>query len=796
MLAKKPAFTAVAILTLGLGIGANTAIFSVVRGVLLRPLAYPEPERLLMIWMTNTKEAGARDPLSDADFRDLRDETRTCERLAAFTDSTFDLTGQGEPERVLGIATTAEFFTILGVSASQGRTFAFGDDVRGSERIVVIAHGLWQRRFGGTPDVVGKRVILNGIPRTIIGVMPADFRFPPQGVSRGEAEVWVLMQDVAPTRRGPYYLWGLARTRSGVELVAAQSELRAIGQRVVQAHPLTNAETTFAAQPLKEALVGDMRQVLLVLLGVVTLILLIAASNVANLLLARTVEREKEFAVRVALGAGRGHIVRQLLTESLCLSFAGGAFGLMLARWGVDALVALSPENMPRMNEVRIDTMVLGFTWLVTVLSGVLFGLFPALHPLISLNESLKEGGRSGGGGRRRQSTRQLLIVTEVALCFVLLVGAVLMLNSFSRLVRTSPGFTPQNILSAHLSLPGSRYPKNEQVNGFYSQLIERARAIPGVESAGIGISLPPHQLSITDNFTVAGVSAEAGRAAPSAPLLFVSAGYFEALGVPILRGRNFDERDSASAPPVVLINKTLEQRYFPNQDPIGKRMKIGGPERPDNRWMEVVGVVGDVKFNGLAAEPPPTYYLPYQQASWNSTYLVVSSRTSPQRLSGAIRAAVWSLDKDLPVRSVLSMEDLIASSVEEPRFRALLLTLFGALALALATVGMYGALSCDVAQRLHEMGVRMALGAQRRDILRLVLKEGMTWTLLGLAFGIACALALTRLISKLLYGVSVTDPIIYVTASAVLVLTALIACGIPAYRATLADPLVVLRYQ
>jgi putative ABC transport system permease protein len=789
--------TLVAVLTLGLGIGANTAIFSVFSGLLLRPLPYPEPERLSVVWMARAGEPQGRSPLSEADFLDWRAQNRAFERVAAFADNGYSLTGLGEPEELRGAVVTAEFFSALGAQPALGRVFTTGDDEPGRERLVVLSHELWQRRFAADPQVLGRVIALNGRSRTIIGVMPPGFQFPPDvpGMTRGRVQLWSVLSLEPPPRRGPYFLWGVARRGGATSAEQADADLRAIGQRIAQEHPLDNAQTTFVAATLREFLVGDVRAALWVLLGAVAFVLLIASVNVANLLLARAAGRESEIAIRTALGATRWRIARLLLTESVLLALLGGGLGVALAYWGVDTLRAISPENLPRLDEVRLDGQVLIFTLATALLSGILCGLAPAAHARGELNESLKEGGRSGTSGRGRSAMRNLLVVSEVALALVLLIGAGLMLNSFLRLQRVSPGFTPEKILTVQISLPGARYEKDDQVSGFYTRLLERISARPEVQEAGIGISLPPNRLSITDTFTVEGRDAAAGEA-PLAAVLFVSPGYFRALGVPILRGRNFDEQDRPGAPLVVIINDTLARRFFAGEDPVGKRIRVGGPERPTAPWMEIVGVVGDLRFDGLGAEAQPTYYEPHAQVGWWYTYLVMRTRQEPHALIPAVREAVWSIDRDLPVAGFKTMEELMAESVAQPRFRTLLLLAFGALALLLAGVGVYGVLAYSVAQRNQEIGIRVALGAQRGDIVALVLGHGMKLTVVGLALGAAGAFALTRVLSSLLFQVSPTDLVTFTAAAAVLAGVALLACYLPARRATRVEPLVVLRYQ
>ena len=798
ILLKQPAFTVVAVLTLALGIGANTAIFSVVNAVLLRPLPFPESDNLVMITMANRKQGEDRVPLSVADFLDWKSQNQVFEDLAAFTDNWFSLTGDAEPERLRGAWVTAGFFSTLKVHPHLGRTFADGDDAPGGAPLTILSHRLWQRRFNSNPQIIGQAITLNGRSRTIVGVMPAGFSFPPEDAQSlpGEVDVWVVHPLEPPPRRGPYYLWGIGRLKSGASLEQARSELNNIGIRIGQDNPLTNASTTLSGRSLKESMVGDVRRMLLVLMGAVAFVLLIASVNIANLSLSRAASRESELAIRSALGAGHGRIIRQLLTESLLLAGAGAAIGVLLAWYGVDLLLTIGSDNLPRLNEVRIDARVLGFTTLISLLSGLFFGLIPAWKASrASVNETLKEGRQIGADGRGWLRTRNVFVVAEVALSPVLLAGAGLMLNSFLRLQRESPGFAPQNILTAQISLPRARYDEPHKINGFYEQLIERAGSLPGVQVAGIGMSLPPNQLSISDSFTIEGAPPSLGTSAP-VPLLFVSPGYFGALGVPVLSGRNFTATDRADAPPVVIINETLARRYFPNQNPLGKRLKVGGPERPTNQWMEIVGVVGDVRYGGLDIAPEPAYYQHYQQGPWPFTYLVLRSSSNPKQLADAVRNAVWSLDKDLPVADISTMEDLLSRSVARPRFRTFVFLVLGSLALVLAVTGIYGVMSYMVTQRTHEIGIRVALGAQRTNVLGLIIRQGMSLAVVGVVIGLIAAMALVRLMTSLLYGVGATDSMTFAAITFLLLSVSLVACWIPARRATKVDPLVALRYE
>ena len=796
-LRKQPVFTCVVVLTLALGIGVNTAIFSVVNGVLFRPLPFPHSDQLVAVTIANSRIGGDNIPLSVADFLDWRSQNQVFQDLAAYSDNWFSLTGNGEPQRLKGVWATAGFFSTLGATPLIGRTFSAGEDAPDREPIVVLSQGLWQRSFGSDPQIVGRVITLNGRSRTVVGVMPQSFAFPPTDEHSlpGDVDLWILHTLTPPTRRGPYYLRGIARLKPDASLQQAQSELNNIGLRIRQDNPLTNANTTFVSKSLKDAIVGDVGRLLFVLFGGVAFVLLIASLNVANLSLSRAASRGSETAIRMALGAGRGRIMRQLLTESFLLASVGAVAGVLLAWWGIVLLRTIGSNDLPRLQEVSIDTRVLAFTGFLSVVSGLLFGLAPAWQTArTGLRQSLTNAPQARTAGPSWQRTRKLLVVMEVALSIVLLAGAGLMLNSFLRLKRVSPGFSPERILTTQIALPTIRYREPAQINNFYEQLIPQLRNLPGVEAAGIGMSLPPNLLSVSDTFTIEGTPAD--KSAPSSPVVVVSSGYFEALGIPVLAGRNFTEMDRADKPDVVIINDTFARRYFPHQSPVGKRMKVGGPERPNNPWMEIVGVVGDVKYGGLDVPAEPAYYEHYQQVSWANTYIVIRSSSEPQALASGVRQAVWSLDKELPIANVNTMEDLLSESVARPRFRMFVFLILGTLAIVLAVTGIYGVISYLVSQRTREIGIRLALGAQRRTVLNLILRQGMSLALVGAVIGLIAAFLLTRLMKGLLYGVEATDPLTFAAITILLLLVSLSACWIPARRAAKVDPLMALRDQ
>jgi len=786
-------FTLVAILCLALGIGANTALFSVVNGVLLRPLPYPDPTSLVVISAVNQKTEQIF-PLCDADFLDWRSQNQSFGAVAAFSSGNrFNISGSGIPQQVSGGFVTAEYFSVLGVGPVLGRTFLPNEDLEASPRLAVLSYGLWQSRYGSNPSVIGQQIVLNGSNSTVIGVMPRNF------LPSSETQLWVNLAIKPPNRRGPYYLTGEARLKPGATLEQARANLTAIARRIEEQNPLTNSHMTFRAVPLEEAIVGDVRPALLVLLGAVGFVLLIASANVANLQLARASVRAREVAIRAALGASRARITMQLLTESILLAAMGGLFGLLLAKLGVKLLINLGPSSLPRLDEVRIDAHVLVFTCVLSLSSGILFGLVPALAGGRSdLNKSLREGGRSLAEGHHRSRARGVIVVAEIALSLVLLIGGGLMLKSFYRLQTVNPGVNASNALTMQISLPQRHYDDNKTI-AFYRQLLEKLQTLPRVESAAVGMALPPNLLEITDYFTVEGQAETSERDLGLADLVFVSPDYFRALGVPLITGRYFTGGDRADAPKVVLINQMLARHYWPNQSPVGKRIKTGGAERPNNPWMEIVGVVGDVKYSGLDGAPEMVLYWPAEQFAWQSMYVVL--RTSPTLgdptvLASAVQNTVWSLDKDVPVAHIRTLEQLLSESVQQPRFRTVLLEVFALIALSLATVGIYGVLAYSVSQRRHEIGIRIALGAQRRDVLALVVGQGMLLTLIGATIGLALALALARFLSSLLYAVRPTDPAIFMISPLVFACVALLACYIPARRAMCVDPMVALRYE
>ena len=788
MLLKQPGFTLIAVLTLALGIGANTAIFSVVNAVLLRPLPFREPERVVMVWNNGAAAAGGdRTPLAVADLLDWRGQSRSFESIAAFNYLSVNVTGGETPERVLGAGVSANFFSVLGVKAALGRTFLPDEDRPGAGLVLVLSDGYWRRHFGADPQVVGRTLTLSGDSYTVIGVMPPGLNFP---IPTKEVELWAARQVETPTRRGPYFLTGVARLKPGVTVRQAHADTRAMKSS------FDGQNFDFNVLPVNDYVVGDVRPALVALLIAVTLVLLIAAVNVANLTLVRAAARLKEISIRTALGAGRGRIIRQLLTESLLLALLGGMLGTLGATWGIDLLVKLAPEGIPRLGQVGIDGSVLGWTVLVSLLTGIVCGLAPAWQSSrLNLNEALKEGGRSATESAGRRRWRSLLMVAELALAVMLLVGAGLLVKSLWRLQQVDPGINPERVLAAYFELPENRYTQPQHFTNFYTRVLEGAQALPGVRAAALSNSLPPDSTDFSDGFGIEGRPAVPGQPPPIAYVIRVSPAYFRALGIALRGGRYFTAADAADAPRVALINETLQRRFFPGEDPIGKRLNTGNERQPV--WNEIVGVVGDVKYNGLADETQPAFYQPLAQAQSSGISLILKTEAAdPLGLAAAVRNVVKSADNEVPLALIQTMEQRLAFATAQPRFRTTLMALFAAVALILACVGIYGVISSAVAQRTHEIGIRLALGAQARDVLGLVVGQGLKLTLAGVGCGLLASLALTRLMHNLLFGVSATDPLTFAVIAVLLTGVALLACWVPARRATKVDPLVALRHE
>jgi putative ABC transport system permease protein len=814
-LAQRPGFTAVAALTLALGIGANTAIFSRIDATLLRKPAFADPDRLALVWGKSGEQGFSELPLSLPNFLDLRAQSRVFEELAAWVTDRINLSGGNEPEQLQYALVTSNFFTVLGVRPVAGRAFLPAEEQPGCPRIVVLSHSLWQRRFGGAPDLVGRSVTLDGVPHEVVGILPAGFRF---ASFPRETDVWMPFGlDPFQGRRyarGAKSLGAVGRLKQGVALSQAQADLDTVAGRLEQEHPDLNKGLGLRAVPLQEQAVRNMRPALFVLLGAVSFVLLIACANVASLLLARATSRRREMAVRAALGAGRLRLVRQLLTESVCLALAGGLLGLTLASWAGDLLAYLAqrgsspfvPYTAPEA-AFSLDARVLGFTFLLSVLTGVLFGLVPALQASrTDLSEALKEGGLRGTGLLRHGRARSVLVVAEVALSLTLLVGAGLLLKSFLRLVEVPPGFRPEHVLTMDASLPQSRY-DGAAVARFYRQLLERVSALPGVESAGAVTLLPLSGEDSSTGFFVEGQPPPPPAERPHTHHRAVSAGYFQALGVELVQGRGFTDADSDGAPRVAIVNQTMARRLFPGADAVGKRVALDFEamhfyqDRPPDLDIPaglrtIVGVAADVRHAGLDLPAVPEMYVPYLQQPARDMTLVVRSTLDPGVVAEAVAREVRALDKDQPVSNVRTMSQLLGESVAAQRFNLELLGAFAVLALVLAAVGLFGVVSYGVGQRTHEIGVRMALGAQARDVLRLVVGQGMGLVLLGLVLGLGASWGLTRFLSSLLFEVSATDPAVFAGVSALLAAVALAASVLPGRRAMSVDPAVALRDQ
>src|SRR6266516_2710115 len=799
-LLKRPGFTAIAVITLALGIGANTAIFSVVNAVLLRPLPYAEAEQLFVPWGSRT-DLQDRTNVSYPDFVDWQAQTRTLEHVAAYNSSGALLReGDADPEPISGAAVSADLFPLLKVAPILGRPFTRADDQPNAPPVIVLGYGLWQRRFNANPNIVGKQIRLGSTSATVLGVMPEGFRFPAQATKTEFLRPLATTLGDRIQRRNSYSLRVVARLKPGVTAAAAESEMRAIGAQLEQQYPDEGFRLGARLISLHESVTWGSRTPLLVLLGAVGFVLLIACANVANLLLARAAARHREMAIRAALGAGRRRVVRQLLTESLSLSFLGGALGLLFAWWGVHFLLAASPLNIPRLKDVGLDTSVLAFTAIVSVLTGVIFGLAPALQASrADLQDALKEGGRNAGGSVVRNRVRALLVVVEVALSLVLLVGAGLLGKSFLLLSEVRPGFEPEHVLTTDLSLARAKYPKPEQQQAGFAEIVRRVEAIPSVEAAALIYPLPLGGDSNSGTFLIAGRPALRPEDKPTSNQRTISPDYFRALNIPLYRGRSFDGRDNQHGPPVIIVNETFARLYFAGIEPLGQHIIVEG-ERGDNGVpppREIIGIVGDVRHERLDTESGPEYYVPYSQSPEAFMSLVVrSSAANPDSLAASLREVIKQMDKDQYVPAIHPMTKLVAESVARRRFNALLTGLFAVVALLLASGGIFGVLNSTVAQRTPEIGLRVALGAQTRDVLRLVLGQGVRLILFGLALGLAASFALTRVLRGMLYGVTPTDPLTFVAVSFLLASVALLACYIPARRATKVDPMVALRYE
>jgi len=796
-LLKQPAFTFVAIIALALGIGANTAIFSVVNAVLLQALPYRQADNLVTVWENNKRRGNDQNVINLGNYFDWKEQNRVFEDMATFFDTNANLTGSGEPEEIPAQIASANLFSVLGVNPILGRTFTAEDGREGAARVAVLSYGLWQRRFGGDASVIGRKIILNNNENTVVGVLPADFNWHVRNgsMTRKVAEIWSPWQltEAMKQRRGRFAM-AVARLKPGVTPVQAQAEMNVLGSQLEQQYEF-NKNWGINVVPLRKQFTGEMRLALIVLLFAVGFVLLIACANVANLLLVRAAARQREIAVRAALGANRWRIIRQLLTESLLLAILGGIAGLVLAWWGTDLLVSLSPPELMNLAQAKINLPVLGFTMAVSLLTGVIFGLAPAFETTrLNLTESLKEGGKNIGGSSRSHRLRNSLVVTEVALALVLLVGAGLLIRSFARLQAVDPGFNVENVLTMKVGLPNRKYDTDQKRIQFFQQAIAGMQSLPGVEAAGATSFLPfvsPH----------AGTSMEIeGR--PKLPpgqglntgVIVTDANFFRAMQIPLKRGRLYSDREAAEMRHVVVVNEAFARKNFPGEDPLGKRVIIN--MKDDNQPCEIIGIVGDTKHMTLDAELQPISYWPHPELAYSGMTFAIRTKGEATAVAAAAREVIRNLDPEQPVADVRTMDSLIGKSVARQRFNTLLLTIFAGVAALLAAVGIYGVMAFSVAQRTHEIGVRMALGAQKRDVLRLVLKRGMTLALSGVAIGVIASLALTRLMTTLLFDVGATDPLTFVGVPVLLALIALLACYLPARRAAKVDPMVALRYE
>jgi len=793
-LLKRPGFAVVAVITLALGIGGSTAIFTVVDAALLRGLPYKSPDRLYHLWEKTPKEDFSKREFSYPDYQDYQ-QNNVFDGLAAYTGGRVILSGAGESEFAGGPRVSANFFSVLGVDAIAGRTFQRGEDQPNGPKVTVLNYGLWQKRFGGDPKAIGQTLTINGESYTIIGVLPQSFQF-----ALRPNDLWIPYQPTTNqlARRQLHGTNLIGRLKPGVDAAQAQSELNVIASRIEKEYNDSHAGTTMRIVPLQQEIVGNVRPILLVLLAAVGFVLLIACANVASLLLTRSLARQKEVAIRSALGASRWRVVRQLLTESILLSLCGGAAGLLIAYWGVPALVSTLPQTqliaMPFLKTLSLNGSILAFSFALSLLTGVVFGLAPALQAArLDLNEALKEGGRNMAAGASHR-LRSAMVVTEIALAVVLLVGAGLMMKSLLRLLETNVGFKTDNLLTVTFVLPPTKYTENNKLINASQQLQERVRSLPGVSSTGT-VDILPVNAGNTTRFYVDGDPIPAPGKEIEANVRNVNESYFQTLGVPLLAGRTFDERDGPDNPPVVIIGKTIADRLFPGRDPVGRQIKYPSYNGPSNL---IVGVVGDVKITGLDEAIKPVLYYPFNQSASPFMSLVVRTDADPIALAASIRNEIHSFEPDTAILNVNTMDQMIAQTPASfmRRFPALLISIFAIVALLLASIGIYGVVSYSVSQQTHYIGVRMALGASPSDILRMVLKQGLLLALIGLALGVLAAFGLMRLLSSLLYQVSTSDAATFAAVSGVLFVVALLACYVPARRATKVDPLIALRYE
>jgi len=803
-LVKRPSYTAIALITLALGIGANSAIFSVVNSVLLCPLAYRDSDRLVMIWGNFSKLNIERLTAKAAEYEDYRTQNQIFDQVAAFNNQSLNLTSVDQAERIVGARVTANLFSMLGAQTELGRSIATDEAEAGHNMVVVLSHGFWQRHFGGEATAVGQRLKLNDQDYSVIGVMPAGFQFPHASLPFAQpAEVWIPLaysSEQVTQRQGPYYLNVLAHLKPGVTLSQTRTQMNTLGQmfeKEYRGYRGPNGEDggwRITIAPLQEEAVGNSRTALLLLFGAVGLVLLIACANVANLMLVRAAAQQKEVAIRAALGASRWRIARQWVIESLLLALLGSGLGLLLALWSIDLLIKLGPAGLPRVQEIKIDARVVVFTTGLAILTGVLCSLIPALRASnLDLQSALKESRTLGGG--RRQYGRNLLVVGEVALSLMLLIGAGLLVKTFVRLQRVNPGVAADQLLTAQINLPESRYREPAQASAFYRELIERLETLPGVQGASVSTMRPLNGTARNDPFAIEGRPFDSSNLT-SAGWQMADANYFRTLGIPVVQGRDLTAQDTDEKSPIVaIINEAMARRFWPNENPIGRRITLGLP-RPDNPWVTIVGIAKDLPHRAIDSPPEPDWYLSRALGPQRDRYLFVRTAGDPTNLAAAIRSQVSAIDREQPVTKIKAMRDVIAETIAPRKFNMLLFGLFAAISVVLAAMGIYGVISYAVAERTQEIGIRVALGARAVDVMNLVLRGGLNLALIGIAIGLAGAFALTRLMKSVLFGVTPTDAVTFASVSVGVIAVALLACYIPARRATKVDPLVALRYE
>jgi predicted permease len=809
MLRKTPSVSVIVVIALALGIGANTAIFSVVNAVLLRPLPYEESERLMLL----NEKSQVLDEMSISypNYQDWKAQTRVFEAIGVYNRQSYNLTGSGEAERIVAGQISADLFKVLRVQPAYGRLFTNDEDKPGTTPVVVLGYGLWQRRFAGDPNIVNQQILLNGKSYTVIGIMPASYLYP------SRTEMWVPVGQVSDSpgwdNRGNHPgLYGVARLKPGMTQEQAQADMDLISQNLSKQFPDTNSGNSVRIRPLMEIFISEARRPLWIIFGAVGFVLLIACANIANLLLARATARRKEMAIRSAMGAGRWRVARQLLTESVLLSLVGGALGLALARFGIDFILKISPNAIPRSREIGLDWTVLAFTIGVSFITGILFGLIPALQAgEVDVNETLKETGRGTSG---RHWLRSSLVVVEVATTLVLLIGAGLMIRSFYKLQQVKPGFSFENLNSFSVALPEKKYASQDQLQAFYTRLLEQIGALPGVEATAAASGLPLGNNGWQTSFTIDGQPAPKPEDMPLMEACLVTPDYFRAMQIPVLRGRIFTDRDNrahlnpealsklseerriGAGRQHIIIDELFAKRYFPNEDPIGKAIRIGGAD-PENPRLEIVGVVGRVKMEGLSTDDNRVQgYFAYNQMPLSSMTVIIKGTSDPNQLLGSVRQTVKGIDPDQPIYNPRTMGEIRAESVAPERLNLTLLAIFAGIALVLAIVGIYGVMSYSVTQRTHEIGIRMAIGAQQRDVFAMILGQGMKLALIGIGLGLVGAFALTRLMASMLFGVEPTDATTFSAIAVLLTVVALLACYLPGRRATKVEPTVSLRYE